>query len=233
MPGSRQTLNLLPFLLIQWMVLPAPASIASPSVHACTDSTVVVQAQDPVDYRAVCQGAGAAVSFFADLGMLPTHPIVVEIVPRLPDVVSETAVGCYLEEGQRILVLEYPQFQQSETWFGIPVDRSMYQSLVAHEVAHAVGNCNFALPDPPIQAKEYIAYVVMFATMNPGLRKRILHANPGKGFDSELKINTTIYLCDPMRFGVEAYRHYLKKQHGAAFLLDVLSGKALAYRRDG
>ena len=82
----------------------------------------------------------------------------------------------------------------------------MYRSLVTHEVAHAVASCNFAIPEPPIQAQEYVAYVAMFSMMNPNLRERVLAENPGAGFDSQLEMNEIVYLFDPMRFGVEAYR---------------------------
>jgi hypothetical protein len=116
--------------------------------------------------------------------------------------------------------------EKRKVWFGVPVDRSMYHSLVTHEVAHAVASCNFKISKPTIHANEYIAYVAMFAMMNPVLRVRILDANPGVGFDSEWEINEIIYLFDPMRFGVDAYGHYLQRGNGDAFLLKVLSGNS-------
>lgn len=125
-------------------------------------------------------------------------------------------------------MLDYDAFRQSGKWFGVPVSPLMYRSVVTHEVAHAVADCNFKMPNPTIQAKEYVAYVAMFASMESALRSRIMTENPGSGFDSELKINATIYLCDPMRFGVKAYRHYLQQDHGNAFLRKVLSGNALS-----
>ena len=106
----------------------------------------------------------------------------------------------------------------------------MYRSLVSHEVAHAIASCNFTIPDPSIQAQEYVAYVAMFSMMNPNLRELVLAENPGEGFDSELEMNEIVYSLDPMHFGVEAYRHYLKQEQGTTFLLRVLSGEALTNR---
>jgi len=154
---------------------------------------------------------------------------VIEIVPRLPTSLGETAVGCYLENEPRILVLEFAEFAKNQTWFDVPIDVTMYRSLVTHEVAHAVADCNMSIPEPTIQAKEYLAYVAMFATMEPGLRERIMNANPCQAFDRESKINATIYLCDPMRFAVRSYRHFLKAENGDAFLYRVLSGQALSH----
>jgi hypothetical protein len=104
----------------------------------------------------------------------------------------------------------------------------MYRSLAAHEVAHALAACNFAVREPTIQAKEYVAYVAMFATMDPVVRARVLRAIPGQGFQSESRINEIAYLFDPMRFGAECYRHYLGAGNGVKFLRAVLTGKALA-----
>ena len=198
------------------------------AVHRCADSIISVLAKSPVDRGEICAGAEDALAFFGRLRLKPIDSIVVEIVPSLPEDVGETAVGCYLEEDARVLVLEFAEFAKQGTWFNVPIDRSMYRSLVTHEVAHAVAACNMARPETPIQAKEYLAYVAMFATMDQELRGRIMDANPCKAFDRESKINATIYLCDPMRFAIRAYRHYLEAENGDAFLLKILSGEALA-----
>ena len=216
-------------LLISSVVFPL-ISNASPSPRVCANAAISIKAEGAVDHNDICGGADDALTFFSRLDLELLHPLVVEVVRNLPNFMSKTAVGCYLEEEQRILVLTFSAFQKRRHWFGVPVDRSMYRSLVTHEVAHAVGSCHFAMPDPPIQAQEYVAYVAMFSMMNPDLRERVLAENPGVGFDSQLEMNEIIYLFDPMRFGVEAYRHYLKNGQGTAFLRRVLSGKALISR---
>jgi hypothetical protein len=205
-------------------------SPAAYSTHTCADSFISVEADEPVNYRDICGSAEDALTFFSRLDLEPLHPLVVEVVSSLPDTVSRTAIGCYLEESQRVLVLTFAAVQKRKDWFGVPVDRSMYRSLVTHEVAHAVADCNFAIPDPTIQAHEYVAYIAMFAMMNPNLRDEVMARNPGVSFDSEREMNTIIYMFDPMRFGVAAYRHYLEKGNGDAFLLRVLSGDALTNR---
>ena len=198
------------------------------AVHNCANSIVSVLAESPMDHGEICAGAEDALAFFGRLRLKPIDSVVVEILPFLPEEVGETAVGCYLEDDARVLVLEFAEFAKHETWFKIPIDWSMYRSLVTHEVAHAVAACNMAGSESPIQAKEYLAYVAMFVMMDQRLRGRIMDANPCKAFDQESKINATIYLCDPMRFAVSAYRHYLEAKNGDAFLLKILSGEALA-----
>lgn len=67
----------------------------------------------------------------------------------------------------------------------------------------------------------------MFVTMAPVLRERVLAQFPGHGFAGEAQMRLTIYLFDPMRFGVQAYRHFLKLANGRAYLHAILAGKVL------
>jgi hypothetical protein len=105
------------------------------------------------------------------------------------------------------------------------MEPALYRSLVAHEVAHAVAAANFEITNPAIQAHEYIAYVTMFATMAPTLRERLLARYPGGGYEDDGQMSSTILLFDPMRFGAQAYRHYLES--GSAYLHAVVAGRAL------
>ena len=216
-------------LLIGLIVFPH-FSIASVSYNVCGNTIISTNAKRPLDFSEICSGADDAVTFFRELNLTLLHPVVVEVVPELPDFMSKTAVGCHLREEQKILILTFTAFQKIGDWFGIPIDRRMYRSLVIHEVAHVIASCNFAISDPSIQAQEYVAYVAMLSMMNPNLRERVLAENPGEGFDSELEMNEIVYSLDPMHFGVEAYRHYLKQEQGTTFLLRVLSGEALTNR---
>lgn len=221
---------LTPLILLLFFIVPTALLRATPTSQACANEIIGIKTDEVVNHQDICRSADDALTFFRRLDLAPLKPLVVEIVSSLPDGVSKSAVGCYLEDERRILVLTFPAFQERKTWFGVPIDRILYRSVVTHEVAHAVASCSFQIPDPAIQAKEYVAYIAMFSMMNPDLRERILTANPGTGFDSQIEMNEITYMFAPMRFGVEAYRHYLKKEHGDAFLLRVLSGSALISR---
>jgi len=224
--------RLMPVAIVVALTAYLPAAPASSAMHACANSSISIKADEPVDHHDICNCAWDALAFFDRLELDLTYPLVIEVAPNLPDWMSETAVGCYQKEEQKVFVLTFPAFEKREEWFGVPVNRSMYCSLVTHEVAHAVASCSFTISEPTIHAEEYAAYVAMFAMMNPVLRARILMEYPGTDFDSELEINEITYLFDPMRFGVAAFRLYLKKEYGDAFLLKVFSGSALSNSLD-
>lgn len=197
-------------------------------MRSCPHSVAQVAASDEADFVNACTGAQDALTFFLDLGIQPTIPIALEVVPKLPKEAGSTAAGAYFEKQGRIRMLSYAELRKAETWFNLPIDRELYRSLAAHEVAHAMTGCSFGIQHPTIQAKEYLAYVAMFSTMKPAFRERVLKKIPGAGFENEDKITTIFYLFDPMRFGAEAYRHYRREGNGKVFLRAVLSGEVLA-----
>lgn len=193
----------------------------------CNGQNVVIHSPDHEDALIACEGAQDAIDFLASQGLDVTNDIEIEILTNLPAVVSSTAAGCYLEPQQKVLLLVYSEFRKFETWFGIPIDRSLYRSLVSHEVAHAVADSNFMIHNPSIQAKEYIAYVTQFTTMEPALREQILSQFPNEGFESDCQMNSTIYLYDCMSFGIRTYLHFLELADGRDYLHAILNGEAL------
>ena len=193
----------------------------------CADGQVLVRSEDGSNASIVCGAARDAVAFLESQGLRAPAEVSIEVARKLPVVAGPSAAGCYLKRENRVIVLGYAEFKDFGSWFGLPIDRDLYRSLIVHEVAHAVGACNFGVEFPPIEATEYVAYVTMFATMDPSLRAHALAQFPGEGYDKEAEINSTIYMLDPMRFGTQAYRHYLKPGNGREFLRAVVAGRVV------
>jgi len=218
-------------------IAPAPTTIAPAPTTAppygasagpgCPGTRIRVIGATPADRSDICAGAAAARRFLQAQGLVVEPAFTVSVRDRLPDEVSRTSAGCYFEDRQQAHLLSYAAFRRQRTWFGVKISRGLYRALAAHESAHAVAGCNFAIRRPAIQAREYIAYVTMFATMPAALRAQVLRAQPGTGFADENAINAITYLFEPMLFGAEAYRHYVRLDDGPAFLKDIVAGKVL------
>lgn len=201
---------------------------ASAETHIrCRGANVVVHSPDEADALTACDGAADAIIFLTSQGLDAGAEIEMNIVQKLPEGCGHSAAGCYLESKRWVLVLLYSEFNKQKTWFNLPIGRTLYRGLVSHEIAHDVAACNFKVANPSIQAKEYIANVTMFSTMAPRLREQVLKQFPGEGFEGDWQMSTTIYMLDPMRFGAQAYRHFLKLANGREYLHAILSGKAL------
>jgi hypothetical protein len=195
--------------------------------YECGNAPVFIQSQASDVNQDICDAAEEVVKFFGRLDLQFRQPLVIEVVRNLPQELGGNAVGCYREEDNKVYVVTYSAFQDRESWFGLPLTKSTYRGLVAHEVAHAIASCNFAMPEPTVHAHEFIAYVTMLATMDSESRSQVLALRPAVVFDEESEFNELTYSFDPILFGIAAYRYYSKEEHGDVFLLKVLSGNAL------
>ena len=224
--GFRSNTAILLTLLASLIVY-VVSSPAAENLSECARPSITIEADEPEDHRNVCAGAKDALNFFGRLNLNLSHPLTIKAMVDLSRELGKDIVGCYKEDEQTVFVLTFSAFADREAWFGVPVNIDLYRSLVTHEVAHAIAGCNFSISDPTTHAHEYVAYVTMLAAMNPVLREKIMASNPGMGFAQLTEINELTHAFDPERFGVEAYRHYRKKEHGDMFLRKVLSGQVL------
>jgi hypothetical protein len=103
----------------------------------------------------------------------------------------------------------------------------MHRAIAAHEIAHAISACHFAMSRPGVLAREYVAYVTMFATMDPALREHALAVHPDPPWADDDPPTEAEYAAAPMRFGARAWRHWLAQSDPAATLRAVLEGRAL------
>jgi hypothetical protein len=207
------------------------AAAAEPT--RCPEGRVTVTAADSADIEDGCDGAAAAIAFFAAQGVEPRGSIEISFVDVMPPVVADSpSVGCYVRSEGRIYVLAFERCRTLRMGHDIPVDRAVHRGLVAHEVAHRIVADHVAPQRLGTIAHEYIAYVVMYQSMPADGRERLLGQLPGGGFETgteaEAGINLTIYLLDPVLFGTRAYRHYMAQRDGPEFLARVMAGKALA-----
>jgi hypothetical protein len=209
-------------------VLCSSVLAATPAPARCPQGNVVVEADDARDFETGCRGAAAAAEFLAASGLDVGIPIEISFVDVMPEIVAATpSVGCYVRARSRIYVLTFARCRQQRLAHDVAIDRPVHTGLVAHEVAHRIVAANVRQVRLSMVAQEYIAYVTMYATMPEIPRERVLGRIPGDGFDSEVQIDATVYLIDPVRFGAQAYRHYLKPGVGRSFIASVLNGQVL------
>ncbi len=201
---------------------------AAPAAAACPDAPVSVRGGDPADLADTCAGAAAAVAFLERHGLDAPRRIDVEIVERMPAGYAPDAAGCYDPARDLVLLLDHAGFLRFGRWLGRPIDRAMHRAIAAHEVAHAMSACHFAMRRPGLVAREYVAFVTMFATMDPALREHALAVHPDPPWADGDTPAEAEYLASPMRFGARAWRHWQRQADPAATLRAVLEGRVLA-----
>lgn len=195
----------------------------------CPEANGRVRAAEASDAALACKALGDAESFLEAQGFDVRATVEVDVIESLTEHVGVPAAGAYIEGERRVFVLSYAAFRKSGTWLKLPIDPAVYRSLLVHEAAHAISARNFRVARPSTEAREYIAYVAMFATMSPQHRERILERFPGEGVEGDMEINAVTYFFDHTRFGVLAYRHFAKPEHGARYLKAILAGETLVF----
>lgn len=181
------------------------------------------------DAITACEGANRAITFLKEMGMAIPRDITIEIVDDMPAAVDPSALGAYIKDEQRILILHYAALEKRREWYRLPVDRELYRGIVSHEITHAISSHNFRIKNPSILAEEYIAYVTLLSTMAHAQRRQIITLYPDDATGDEAGLRDVgVYMIDPVRFGVNAYRHFLRQENGRRFLEAILDGKAMA-----
>jgi hypothetical protein len=196
--------------------------------HDCAaPASVRIRAAAAEDAQAACEGARRALGFLRKAGLELPGETLLDIVEQLPGDLDGKAVDCYIPATRRAMLLTYRAFAATGSWFRVPVDLELYRAAASHEVAHAMVACNAPSGRLPLAAHEYVAYVAMFATMDPGMRQRILGHFPGRGLANSLQIQLFVYLVDPLKFAADAWRHYLRQPDQAAWLRDLAAGRVI------
>lgn len=203
-----------------------PAGEPDPPVCA-GPARVEVGAAAPEDAETACDGARRALDFLARAGLAAPPVTAIVIVPALPGELAGRALGCCEPSTRRILLVDFDTFRAGGGWFRMPPSRELYRAVASHETAHAVVGCHSEPRRLPVAAHEYVAYVTLFATMDPPLRSAILATFPGAGFETAAQIGDLAHAVDPNRFGVASWRHDLRVRDRDGWLGRVVAGEAI------
>jgi hypothetical protein len=205
---------------------PIVATVPGVAATPCAEIPVIVAAADADDVRVACRGAVGAVAFLAERGFSVDEPIVVEVVEGIDVVPGASVLGIYDPKADRIEVLARSAFSSGTTGdrvLGLPVDDTLYASIFAHEVAHAVIYRNIGRRELSSAAHEYLAYAVQLATLPRSYRERVLARFPGAGFSDLKEVSGVILGFDPDRFAVKAYLHFRELDDQDAVLRRLLA----------
>ena len=192
----------------------------------CAGGMTEVTAPSPVDALRVCEVVRATTDFMQTRGFDPPSRLRIDVVERLGPGSQAPALGHYDARAARIRILgqdHCSRLASGEAPFGLPMSTALYDSFMAHEVAHAVAQANFSMP-PSVEAHEYIAYTVQFSTMDSDLRRRVIERYPVEAFADESEISSIYLGLNPAAFAIKAYLHLRSAADPVAVYRRLLSG---------
>ena len=210
------------------LLLSAIASAAGGTSASCFTILLDTGLGSAEERTLVCEGAAKGRAFFSSLGIELKRRIRLRLhAAELEG--RRSHLGSYDAELDQIdlLTLERAKaLTAGDALFGLQMDESLYESLVVHEVAHAIAGQQFGFRPVPLVSQEYIAYVAQFSTMDPATRSRILRVYAAPAFEGLEEMSSTYYALDPSRFGVKAWLHHQSLSDPDGFIRDLLSGAA-------
>lgn len=193
---------------------------------ACPVPGVTVFSERADEGELACQAVGTTLTFMRRRGFRVDTEFTIDLVDRPLSLHGTEVKGTYDSRSFHIEVPSFPQAQmmaQRHPPFRMSMNHRMWQSFVAHEVAHAVAQANFQVSKPSLEAHEYVAYVVQLATLPDTLRKQLLEAFDNSAFQHERQISRIFLELDPEVFAVKAYLHYVAQPDPPAFFQRLLN----------
>lgn len=204
--------------------------LSSPAVAQVTCSVVEISVVDaqPDDAEMVCEIAADVSRFMQRYGAhAPPRPTTVHVVERLSRAPFASTIGTFDAAHNRIEILTYTAARRvmpTRPAFGIPMNRDLYRSFVAHEIAHAVAHPN-VVRGQAVAVHEYVAYTAQLATMSPALRDAVLCNVPTQAFTHPREIDEVMLALDPNRFAVKSYLHFVRVDEEARSFDQLLTGR--------
>lgn len=193
----------------------------------CRSGQASVVAPGPSAFETACEAAAVARRFLRACAIHATEGISIQIQEALPEKPGFSAIGLF-DPARAVAVV--PTFRTAfdgtagKGWFDHPMTMPLYESLIAHETAHAIVD---QLAGPPISpmAHEYVAYAVQFGTMAPALRQAILERSPHEAPIGRVELSGLYLALAPADFGIKAHLHFSMPEHGCEFLKGVAEGE--------
>ena len=193
----------------------------------CTGIRVESQGLSGDETSLICRARNEVLAFFQSHGIEQRSPMLVKIIDAREIDARHPHIGSYSAEQKAVKLLSQKDtlgLGNNFTLFGLPMDKSLYRTVVVHELAHAIADQNFGYADPSVVVQEYIAYVAQLGIMESEVKEEILTRAERTGFKDFDEMSCVYYAMDPGGFGIKAYLHFLTLPNPSEFLQQLLSG---------
>jgi hypothetical protein len=194
----------------------ASATAAAADPRPCPGSGITVDAAPPALAARVCTVAAATAGRLARCGLPLGGPVEIRVVGTLPG----QCRGLYHCGERRIEVLAPDALaaaRRTESPFAAIPTAAYFDSLVAHELAHAAHD---AVPCPFGSCEvtgEYVAYTTQIAALPDDARAAFLAAAGGEAA-RRADLSLMLLKLAPGRFAATAARHLASRPEPCAYL---------------
>lgn len=211
-------------LFAAFMTLPV---LADADDAICDGGQVLVTAPSEPLALSICDSVGRALALLDECDLRLSDPITISIFDNLPNP-SHNCFGFYECDSNRIW-LRSPDsvanvIGESALYLGFE-PKVVFDSIVAHEVAHAAFAHTACADAACLANHEYVAYVIQMWSLPPSVRNEIV-ARFGQYEPVEpMRLNAMIAVMAPEKFAALAWQHFSEAHHGCDFVQDLATGR--------
>lgn len=203
----------------------AAGALADPAV--CSDPMLAVDAPDPAIAERVCTAAMAAKAQLGTCGLTQHRAVSMEIVPQI-DGPSDTWIGLY-QCGTDTIALVPPspvsEVMPGDSVFATLDPEVYYDSLIVHELAHALMEQAECVHPRCDSDKEYVAYAMQFLSLPESARDTLLSWRERPQEVPQERLNDILLWMKPDIFAFTAWAHFDALDDGCAFVQRIVDGE--------
>ncbi|WP_135507479.1 DUF6639 family protein [Roseovarius aestuariivivens] len=194
----------------------------------CPQTSVTVEAANPEDAARSCRAAQTAIAQMTQCEMPLDRPITLTLREEL----AKDCLGLYHCGEDRIDLLSPRALEEarSETsaFAHLPTPR-FFDTLVAHELAHAAFDARPCPLESCVVAAEYLAYTAQVRVLTEAERAPFKAMTETRTISRD-EINVMLLFMAPQSFARKAWAHLNQRPDPCAFVGQVMSGHVLMDR---
>lgn len=217
--------------LLSALLLPAPAradgAVPCPGGGFAVAGTGTDTDTDTDTVTRICTAAAAAERFLGACHLPRLRPVTFEVRAQIEGPADHCA-GLYACGSDRILVIPpggVGEVMPEDSAFAPLAPDVYYDSLVVHELAHALMD-QAACERPRCDAdREYVAYALQIASLPPRDRAAVAAYRAFDGPVDRALLNDLLLWLKPDIFALAAWAHFDAPGHGCAFVERLVTGE--------
>ncbi len=191
----------------------------------CDNTGTRISSESIEEFNLACQAMHDLIAVANIMQLDETYPLSMIFMDKLDVNGSGKTVAQFIPATMEIHVLTMAACKVkfgTEVVLGQAIDKTLYKSLITHELAHALLWQNMKTANISREMHEYFAYSIQLALLDDAYREKIILANNVEAFSDDAEITEDYYLLNPTRFAVKSYLHFLAANNGWDYLRSIL-----------
>ncbi|MBS0123860.1 DUF6639 family protein [Thetidibacter halocola] len=205
----------------------ASAAAQSVSEGSCGIGNMMVAAPSASDLSDACVAVHAALPVLTSLGLELRQPVRIEVTQTL-DLAPGICVAFYSSSERKVQLLPTDclaeQPGRAKAFPEMTADL-LFQSLIVHELTHALVEQGLAGRFLPRVAHEYLAYAIQLLALPETERSRILAKADISGPIDLAEVSEAILGLSPLRFAALSWLHFADNGGDAALVRRIVEGE--------